>query len=67
MLGFSLCANVGTLFSETLMSMIICASEEWIAIIKEEKLRTWMLEVGWDLPEGDPMYILINEEENEDE
>lgn len=49
------------------MSMIICASEEWIAIIKEEKLRTWMLEVGWDLPEGDPMYILINEEENEDE
>lgn len=48
------------------MSMISCASEEWVATIKEEKMRTWMLEVGWDLPEGDPLYILI-EEENEDE
>lgn len=49
------------------MSMISCASEEWTTMIKEEKMRTWMLEVGWDLPEGDPMYILITEEEQEDE
>ena len=63
MLGFSLCVNVGTLLSEILVD----TSDEWMEMIKEEKLKTWMLEVGWDTPEGDPMYILINEEENKDE
>jgi hypothetical protein len=43
------------------------ANDEWFAFISESKMRTWMLEVGWDLPEGDPLDILINEEEQRDE